>query len=228
VVEQWFCKPQVGGSSPSVGTIQHQTIGTNMRSLLIGLSLLVSIMFAILFVPKKHDAKLASATLYISVEKGHGSGVHIGNGLVLSAWHVVDEQENITAKDTNGVTHNAEVMWSNKTYDVALLRISDFKNVSQRSLSCRYLDKGEQLSFEGNPFSFEILTSWGRVSKSEIREIGDWKEAYVIDGTLGPGMSGGPAYDIRGYVVGINVGVLWPSNFVTIVPGRTICALLAR
>jgi serine protease Do len=173
-------------------------------------------------------SKLASSTLYVDLGDGHGSGVHIGNGLVLTAFHVVDDEAHISIKDTNGIVHNTELMWANKTYDVALLRISDFKNVKSRSLSCRYLDQGELLSFEGNPYTLDLLTSWGHLAKSQIAKVGDWKEAYVVDGTLGPGMSGGPAIDRYGYVVGINVGGIGNSNFITIVPSRTVCALLAR
>jgi S1-C subfamily serine protease len=198
-----------------------------MRKLFIGLSIAIAVLFSLSFVPSKKS--MASSTLYIALGSGgHGSGVHIGNGLVLTAWHVVDDENDIKAKDTKGVEHDTELMWSNKTYDVALLRIKDFKKLQSRSLSCRYLDQGEQLSFEGNPFNFDTLTSWGKVSKSAITTVADWKEAYIIDGTLGAGMSGGPAIDGYGYVVGLNVGMLNNTNFVTIVPGRTICALLAR
>jgi serine protease Do len=176
----------------------------------------------------KPDGKLASSTVYVDLGIGHGSGVHIGNGMILTAWHVVDDEDKISVTDSNGKSHATEVMWSNKPYDVALLRVNDFKTLKARALSCRYLDQGEQLSFEGSPINFNLVKTWGKVSKSQIAAIFDWKEAYLIDGTLAPGMSGGPALDQRDNVVGINVGLMNNLNFVTIVPSRTVCALLAR
>jgi S1-C subfamily serine protease len=54
---------------------------------------------------------------------------------------------------------------------------------------------------------------------------------------MASGMSGGPAYDQYGDVIGINVGVIDPhgekdkasaSGFAFVVPGSAVCGLLGR
>jgi S1-C subfamily serine protease len=177
--------------------------------------------------PAKKPARLASATLFLKIsENSHGSGVHIGRGYVLTAAHVADHP--VTAIDTNGVSHDTEVLWVNTKYDLALLRI-DGKGVASRELSCRYLDQGEPLSFEGNPLDIGYTTTYGLLAQSEIKASEpEWAEANIVSAPMVPGMSGGPTYDRHGYLVGINVGTMRGFGLGIIVPGRTICKLMVR
>ena len=81
---------------------------------------------------------------------------------------------------------------------------------------------------------FDDITTSLTVAGS-VRAIGDWKAAIPMDGTMGPGMSGG-SFVIDGYVAGINVGVAmapasgFPSFFgiSIIVPSSVVCDLMGR
>lgn len=196
--------------------------------------------------PQKPIHREASAVVYISmgeakqvdndgqteVSFAHGTGVSIGRGYVLTAAHVADDtdfgQSQLKIVDSLGKTHGVEVLWANHKYDVALLHMSGADDVASDHLSCRYLDAGEKLTFVGNPYSLHNITTWGRVANSSIEKIGPWGAINTVNASIDPGMSGGPAFDAHGDVVGINVGAIPGSGLGTIVPGRVICRLMAR
>jgi hypothetical protein len=84
------------------------------------------------FMPSKPQA---SATVFIDmgtklmvdddgphVVHGHGTGVSIGDGFVLTAAHVADDpdaRDSLTITDSLGKDHAVEVLWANHNYDVA-------------------------------------------------------------------------------------------------------------
>lgn len=173
------------------------------------------------------------ATVKVMLPAGHGSGIHIGDGYIISAAHVIGNAEEVTIKLDDQSEQSATVLWVNKTYDVALLRTEQTMNSAK--LSCRAPELGELVYAEGNPLNLEFIRTNGKVA-GVTRNIGNWKSATPVDMTIIMGMSGGPVFDPGGHVIGINIGVaIAPLGMVpsltgigVIVPGRTICDLLAR
>lgn len=166
---------------------------------------------------------------------GHGSAVHIGNGYLLTAAHVLAAGGALTAKVDNGVEAQPEVLWANRDYDIALLRLPATPAAAQANVDCSETPVGSAYIAFGNPQSLEFVSAAGRVV-SKARKLGHWQEVVILDGTVVPGMSGGPVVS-RGKVVGISAGVLntslggmFPSitGFGIAVPGSTICKLMAR
>jgi S1-C subfamily serine protease len=170
-------------------------------------------------------------------ERGHGSGVYIGDGLVITAAHVVTNIEgDFKVKTETGNVIKAELLWSSAARDVALIRVSGTNGLSVARLDCVTPQVGERIHARGNPLSVEFFSTWGHVSTVQ-RTYGHWLEAVGVNMTVLPGMSGGPVFGESGAVVGIAVGVLMaPSGFGSaaptgvglIVPGSTICQLLGR
>lgn len=190
----------------------------------------------------------ASSAVRIETPMGLGSGVYIGNGVVLTAAHVVADAPAamvdgrlagppvVVLRSDAGDVQKGEVLWVNRQYDIAAVRPANSKRFSAAHLSCRTPDKGEALAAEGNPFGLSFITMHGYVA-GDARQLGDkWKSAFVTDISMASGMSGGPAYDQYGDVIGINVGVIDPhggedgatSGFAFVVPGSAICSLLGR
>jgi S1-C subfamily serine protease len=180
---------------------------------------------------------LATASVLVSDVAGHGSGVHIGNGYIVTAAHVVEDNATMQITDSLGHKHTGAVLWSNKTYDVALIRVPDFAGIRPAKLTCSPLMRvGMHVSAVGNPLNLENITTWGKIS-SDIRERGPWKLSVIADMTIAPGMSGGPVFDQMGEVVGIVVGVaIMPNNMGIVapfavsylVPSEAVCSLLAE
>lgn len=175
---------------------------------------------------------LPSSVVKVLVGEGHGSGVHIGNGYILTAAHVTHGQP-ASLKLDNGELVGVEVLWENKDYDVALLRTN--AKLAHSKLSCRTAGDGERVVARGNPTVLEFVASEGKVTGGE-RVAGPWRSALAVDMTIVMGMSGGGVFDERGNVVGLAVGALTASfgfsssltGFGIIVPSSAVCALLAR
>jgi S1-C subfamily serine protease len=177
--------------------------------------------------------KASSANIRIDVASGGvGSGVYIGNGVVLTAAHVVGGFANVKLKDDAGEVQDGTVLWRNTTYDIAVVRPTNSSKFRAADLSCRSPAVGEHITAWGNPAGLDAVTMQGYVSGAE-RELGDkWKSAFLTDLTTIGGMSGGPTYDEYGYVVGITVGTMsfnGPAGGLGFaVPGSVVCELLGR
>lgn len=184
----------------------------------------------------KADDNRAESVVKVMPGNSHGSGVHIGNGYVITAAHVVEDAKTVTLKSTVGDIQKADVLWVNKAYDVALLKASRPERLGSSELACVMPPVGTSIMSIGNPVDVEFTRHWGRVAGGE-RSIGPWGSLLVTDITTVPGQSGGPVMNDDGEVVGITVGVMMvPMGFAGasyvgvgfIVPGKTICNLLAR
>ncbi|WP_137389139.1 S1C family serine protease [Rhodoligotrophos defluvii] len=182
------------------------------------------------FVATPAKGGLAGSTVKIVLPTGNGSGVHIGSGRILTAAHVTklapDGKLKVATDD--GRILDGEVLWQSEVYDVALVRVEAPESVAASDLSCRTPAVGESFTAKGSPLGQDFISTWGRVS-APVRTIGPWKEGVLMDLSIAPGSSGGPVFDSAQHVIGIVVGMFRPQpGFGVIVPGSTVCALLAR
>lgn len=177
----------------------------------------------------------AGPVVRVTMEKGQGSGVHIGRGYILTAAHVIGNETTAKIVDDKGTTRKGEVLWVNTVYDVALVRIERFSRLAHSPLACGDIPEGTSLVARGNPLGVEFVSFRGWLSGA-VRTVGPWKAAVIMDISGGPGISGGPVYDVKGRVIAIFVGAkLAPtgmgSSYVGIsigVPSSAICDLMAR
>lgn len=181
----------------------------------------------------KSPAPLLS-TVTVSLETGKGSGVHIGNGLILSAAHVASEGDTVTIVTSDGKKRDATVVWASLASDIALLSTNG-DNLSASPLSCAPVQVGSAVTAHGSPMWVGQLTTHGTIVGTP-RAAERWASVVPMDITVLPGMSGGPVVNSSGEVVGITVGVLaYPTlvgeTFTGIgfaVPAVVVCALLGR
>jgi serine protease Do len=138
--------------------------------------------------------------------RGQGSGFIVsGDGIILTNAHVVRDAQEVMVKLTDRREFPAKVLGSDSKTDVAVLKI-EAKNLPTLTLgSTRDLRVGEWVLAIGAPFGFENSVSAGVVS-AKGRALPD--ESYVpfiqTDVAVNPGNSGGPLFNSRGEVVGIN------------------------
>jgi serine protease Do len=138
--------------------------------------------------------------------RGQGSGFIISaDGLVLTNAHVVRNAQRVTVKLTDRREFVAKVLGSDAKTDVAVLRI-EAKDLPVVPLgNTKDLKVGEWVLAIGAPFGFENSVTAGVVS-AKGRSLPD--DSFVpfiqTDVAVNPGNSGGPLFNARGEVVGIN------------------------
>ncbi|MEO5862079.1 MAG: DegQ family serine endoprotease [Burkholderiales bacterium] len=137
---------------------------------------------------------------------GVGSGFIItGDGFVLTNAHVVARAKEVTVKLTDKREFKAKVIGYDRKTDVALLKIEATNLPVVRLGSPAETKVGEWVVAIGSPFGFENTVTAGIVS-AKSRDLPD--EAYVpflqTDVAVNPGNSGGPLFNMKGEVIGIN------------------------
>lgn len=138
--------------------------------------------------------------------KSLGSGFIIsGDGYVMTNAHVVDQADEITVRLTDKREFSAKLIGADKRTDIALLKIDASGLPSVTLGNPESLKVGEWVVAIGSPFGFENSVTAGIVS-AKGRSLP--QENYVpfiqTDVAVNPGNSGGPLFNLKGEVVGIN------------------------
>ena len=143
-----------------------------------------------------------------------GSGFIISaDGYVVTNNHVVEKASDVQITLDDGRTLAATVVGTDKKTDLALLKIKDkgtYPFVEFGSESPRI---GDWVIAVGNPFGLGGTVTAGIVS-ARGRDIGagPYDDFLQIDAPVNRGNSGGPTFDARGNVVGVNTAIFSPSG----------------
>ncbi|KQP17658.1 DegQ family serine endoprotease [Pseudorhodoferax sp. Leaf267] len=140
------------------------------------------------------------------VVRGQGSGFIVSaDGIVLTNAHVVRGAKEVTVKLTDRREYVAKVLGQDPKTDIAVLKI-EAKNLPVVKIGrTEDLRVGEWVLAIGSPFGFENTVTAGVVS-AKGRSLPDDSSVSFIqtDVAVNPGNSGGPLFNTRGEVVGIN------------------------
>ncbi|MDD5366581.1 MAG: DegQ family serine endoprotease [Gallionellaceae bacterium] len=135
-----------------------------------------------------------------------GSGFIVSSdGLILTNAHVVADSSEVTVKLTDKREFKAKVIGYDRPSDVAVIKIAAKDLPVVRQGNPDQLNVGEWVLAIGSPFGFDNSVTAGIVS-AKARALPD--ENYVpfiqTDVAVNPGNSGGPLFNMKGEVVGIN------------------------
>ncbi|MDH3315562.1 MAG: DegQ family serine endoprotease [Gammaproteobacteria bacterium] len=135
-----------------------------------------------------------------------GSGFIISpDGYILTNAHVVQSAEEITVKLNDKREFKAKVIGADRRVDLALIKIEGAGLPAVKFGDPSKLKVGEWVVAIGSPFGFENSVTAGIVS-AKGRSLP--QENYVpfiqTDVAVNPGNSGGPLFNLKGEVVGIN------------------------
>jgi serine protease Do len=138
-----------------------------------------------------------------------GSGFIISaDGYVLTNAHVVEAAEEITVKLSDKRELKAKVIGSDRRTDIALLKIEANGLPFVRFGNPERLRVGEWVVAIGSPFGFENTVTAGIVSaKGRSLPQENFVPFIQTDVAVNPGNSGGPLFNLRGEVVGINSAI---------------------
>ncbi|RTL47738.1 MAG: DegQ family serine endoprotease [Rhodocyclaceae bacterium] len=138
--------------------------------------------------------------------KGLGSGFIISaDGYILTNTHVVADADEVVVKLTDKREFKAKVLGADRRTDVALIKIDAGGLPVAKLGDPSKLKVGEWVVAIGSPFGLDNTVTAGIVS-AKGRSLP--QENYVpfiqTDAAVNPGNSGGPLFNMRGEVVGIN------------------------
>jgi serine protease Do len=148
-----------------------------------------------------------------AVSMGSGFIIERG-GIIVTNNHVIDGAKKITVKLTDGRSLDAKLIGADAATDVAVLRVKADKPLPTVEFGDdRQLRVGDWVVAVGNPFGLSNSVTAGIVS-SIGRDIGNgpYTDFIQIDAPINRGNSGGPTFDLRGQVVGMNSMIYSPSG----------------
>jgi serine protease Do len=144
-----------------------------------------------------------------------GSGFIIdATGIIVTNNHVVKDARTVTVTLSDGRTFPAKIIGTDPKTDLAVLKISAGQPLPYVELgSSADVVPGQWVVALGNPFGLENTVTAGIVSALG-RDIGDgpYDKFIQIDAPINEGNSGGPLFNQKGEVIGINTAILSPSG----------------
>lgn len=135
-----------------------------------------------------------------------GSGFIVSpDGYILTNAHVVADTDEVTVKLTNKREYKAKLIGVDAYTDVALLKIDARDLPAVQVGDPSKMEVGEWVAAIGAPFGFENSVTAGIVSATGRSLPGETYVPFIqTDVALNPGNSGGPLFNMRGEVVGVN------------------------
>jgi|TARA_R110002072_G_scaffold43877_6_gene123207 serine protease Do len=144
-----------------------------------------------------------------------GSGFIIDpKGFVVTNNHVVEGADEIEVKLPDGRSFQAKLIGGDKRSDLALLKIDSNEALPFVTLGdSDSLLVGDWVVAIGNPFGLGGSLTSGIVS-ARGRDInsGPYDDYIQTDAAINRGNSGGPMFNLKGEVVGVNTAIYSPSG----------------
>lgn len=143
------------------------------------------------------------ASVTIKNKKGHGSGFFISNdGYIITNYHVVIDTNNAKVVLNNGKEFDFEIVRTNKTNDLALIKIKH-KNEFAYELQKEQVELGIEIYAVGTPTGQDLSQSISKGIVSGLRNKGGGAKLIQTDASINGGNSGGAIILKNGTVVGV-------------------------
>jgi serine protease Do len=144
-----------------------------------------------------------------------GSGFIVGaEGYVVTNNHVIQDADEITVILHDNTRLKAELVGRDKKTDIAVLKVKPKSKLTAvkfgDSDSARV---GDWVMAIGNPFGLGGTVTAGIIS-ARGRDInaGPYDDFIQTDASINRGNSGGPMFNLKGRVIGINTAIFSPSG----------------
>ena len=148
-------------------------------------------------------------------ETAQGSGFIIDDsGLIVTNNHVIAGASSITVVLYDGKSLQAKLIGADAKTDLALLKVKT--DIKLKAVSWGNSDEvkvGNWAMAIGNPFGLVNTVTVGIVS-ARARDInaGPFDDFIQTDASINRGNSGGPLFNLKGEVIGVNTAIYSPSG----------------
>lgn len=147
--------------------------------------------------------------------KSLGSGFIIDKeGYIITNNHVIEGADEIRVKLSDKEEFEATIVGKDKKTDIALIKIAPPPGLPVVTLGdSDSLKVGEWVMAIGNPFGLDQTVTVGIVSaKWRKLGMGPYEDFIQTDAAINQGNSGGPLFNTRGEVVGVNTAIFSTSG----------------
>lgn len=147
--------------------------------------------------------------------EGEGSGFFItADGYIVTNNHVVEGAERIEVTLTDGSTAEARIIGRDPKTDLALIKVDADQPQAYVELSDSGAARvGDWVLAVGSPFGLGGSVNAGIISaRGRDIQSGPYDDYLQIDAPINRGNSGGPLFDARGRVIGVNTAIFSPSG----------------
>jgi S1-C subfamily serine protease len=187
----------------------------------------------------------SSCTIFVKTPEGQwsGSGFHIGDGLIVTAGHVIPldiKQHQIEISFDAELLYPAQIVVSNDQIDAGVISCPQIANLipSLQLGDSDAIEVGDMIAVIGAPEGFHDTATVGRVSNIHQSLNDDvvgpaWNDVIFIDADILEGSSGGMVIGTDGLVYGTIMGVTGQHAEIgigenAICPSNKIKALLVQ
>ncbi len=143
-----------------------------------------------------------------------GSGFFVSaDGYLVTNNHVVDNAAEVQVVLDDGRTLDAKVVGADPKTDLALVKVTEAGDYPHVRLAADKGRVGDWVVAIGNPFGLGGTVTAGIVS-AQHRDIGSgpYDDYMQIDAAVNRGNSGGPTFNLKGEVVGVNTAIFSPTG----------------
>jgi len=143
-----------------------------------------------------------------------GSGFFVSSeGHIVTNNHLVANGSRFEVTIDSGKTFAAKVIGTDPQTDLALIKVSASTDFPYVRLAAEAPRTGDWVLVVGNPFGLGGTVTAGIVS-ARGRDIGagPYDDFIQIDAPVNQGNSGGPTFNVRGEVIGVNTAIFSPSG----------------
>jgi serine protease Do len=144
-----------------------------------------------------------------------GSGFIINDeGYVLTNNHVVKDATDIKVRLSDGREFEAKIVGRDPASDVALIKLQkvEGKLPTEALGDSDALEQGDFVLAIGSPLGFRESATFGIISaKDRTLTGGAFDDFLQTDAAINQGNSGGPLFNLKGEVVGINTAIISPQ-----------------
>ncbi|MGA9091329.1 MAG: Do family serine endopeptidase [Bradyrhizobium sp.] len=145
---------------------------------------------------------------------GLASGFFISaDGYIVTNNHVVSDGKSFEVTTDDGTIYQAKVIGTDPQTDVALIKVAAHVDFPYVRFAANEPRIGDWVLAVGNPFGLGGTVTAGIVS-ARGRDIGagPYDDFIQIDAPVNKGNSGGPTFNVKGEVIGVNTAIYSPSG----------------
>ena len=147
---------------------------------------------------------------------GSGFIIDADKGLVVTNNHVIKDADEVRVTLVDNTILEADIVGYDEKTDLAVLKVKNPKKHKLTEVSFGDSDAmrvGDWVLAIGNPFGLGGTVTQGIISARK-RDIsaGPYDDFLQTDASINRGNSGGPMFNLRGDVIGINTAIYSPSG----------------